>query len=125
MSKTRCGPRMLSHVINIPFIALHSTHAALQQPRSPLLPCRRNISFPTNSIRIHSNAGNSIFSRILRNILQRHPCWPPFDSDNNITIVITIIYIFVIIIIGVVLVIDHFYYFLFTVPFGIILTAFV
>ena len=40
---------MLSHVISIPFIALHSTHTALQLPQSPLLPCRRNISFPANS----------------------------------------------------------------------------
>ena len=49
MSQTRCRPRMLSHVISIPFIALHSTHTALQLPQSPLLPCRRNISFPANS----------------------------------------------------------------------------
>jgi len=41
---------MLSHVISIPyFIALHSTHAALQLPQSPLLPWRKNISFPANS----------------------------------------------------------------------------
>ena len=40
---------MLSHVISIPFKALHSTHTALQLPQSPLLPCRRNISFPANS----------------------------------------------------------------------------
>ena len=40
---------MLSHVISILFIALHSTHTALQLPQSPLLPCRRNISFPANS----------------------------------------------------------------------------
>jgi len=41
---------MLSHVqISIPFIALHSTHTALQLPQSPLLQCRRNISFPANS----------------------------------------------------------------------------
>ena len=39
---------MLSHVINILFKALHSTYAALQLPQSPLLPCRRNISFPAN-----------------------------------------------------------------------------
>ena len=44
-----CRPRMLSHVISIPFIALHSTHTALQLPQSPLFPCRRNISFPANS----------------------------------------------------------------------------
>ena len=43
MSKTRCRPRMLLHVINIPFIAPHSTHAAPQLPQS------RNISFPANS----------------------------------------------------------------------------
>ena len=49
MSYTRCRPRMLSHVISIPYIALHSTHTALQLPQSPLLPCRRNISFPANS----------------------------------------------------------------------------
>ena len=40
---------MLCHVISIPFIALHSTHTALQLPQSPLFPCRRNISFPANS----------------------------------------------------------------------------
>ena len=40
---------MLSHVMNIPFIALSSTHTALQLPQSPLLLCRRNISFPANS----------------------------------------------------------------------------
>ena len=40
---------MLYHVISIPFIALYSTHTALQLPQSPLLPCRRNISFPANS----------------------------------------------------------------------------
>ena len=34
---------MLLHVINIPFIAPHSTHAAPQLPQS------RNISFPANS----------------------------------------------------------------------------
>ena len=45
----RCRPRMLSHVIGMPFIALHSTHTALQLPQSPLLPCRRNISFLANS----------------------------------------------------------------------------
>ena len=49
MSKTRCRPRMLSHVISIPLIAPYSTYAALQLPQSPLLPCRRNISFPANS----------------------------------------------------------------------------
>ena len=38
-----------SHVISISFIALHSTHTALQLPQSPLLPCRRNISFSANS----------------------------------------------------------------------------
>ncbi|CAH3178788.1 unnamed protein product [Porites evermanni] len=49
--KTRqCRPRMLSHVISIPFIVLHSTHTALQLPQSPLLPCRRNISFLANSV---------------------------------------------------------------------------
>ena len=41
-------------------------------------------------------------------ILQRHPSWFLFDSDNTITIVITIIYIFVIIIFSVVLLIDNF-----------------
>ena len=30
-------------------IALHSTHTALQLPQSPMLSCRRNISFPANS----------------------------------------------------------------------------
>ena len=41
---------MLSYVISIPyFIALHSTHTALQLPQSPLLPWRKNISFPANS----------------------------------------------------------------------------
>ena len=41
---------MLSLVISIPFIALPSTHTALQlkPSRPPLLPCRRNISFPAN-----------------------------------------------------------------------------
>ena len=47
----RCRLRMLSHVLSIPFIALHSTHAQLQlkPPQSPLLPCLRNVSFPVNS----------------------------------------------------------------------------
>ena len=42
---------MLSHVISIPFIGLHSTHTVLQlkPPQSLLLPCRRNTSFPANS----------------------------------------------------------------------------
>ena len=42
---------MLSHVISIPFVALHSTYTALQMqaPQSSLLPCRRNVSFPANS----------------------------------------------------------------------------
>ena len=40
---------MLSHVRSIPFIALHSTHTALLLLQSPLLLCRRNISFPANS----------------------------------------------------------------------------
>ena len=31
------------------FILAVSTHTALQLPQSPLLPCRRNISFPANS----------------------------------------------------------------------------
>ena len=31
------------------FILAVSTHTALQLPQSPLLPCRRNISFPGNS----------------------------------------------------------------------------
>ena len=46
-----CRPRMLSHVISIPFIALHSIHTVLQlkPPQSPMLPCCRNISFPANS----------------------------------------------------------------------------
>ena len=41
----------LSHVISIPYIAVHSTHTALQLnlPQSSLLPCRRNISFLANS----------------------------------------------------------------------------
>ena len=48
---TRCRARMLSLVISIPFIALPSTHSALQlkPSQSPLLPCRRNVSFPANS----------------------------------------------------------------------------
>ena len=47
----RCCCRMLSHVISIPFTALHSTHAALElkPPQSPLLLCRRNILFLVNS----------------------------------------------------------------------------
>ena len=53
---------MLSHVISIPFIALHSTHAALQlkPPQSPLLPCRTNILFLANlyCIYIHTCASN-------------------------------------------------------------------
>ena len=42
---------MLSHVISIPFVALHSTYTALQMqpPQSSLLPCCRNVSFPANS----------------------------------------------------------------------------
>ena len=42
---------MLSHVISIPFVALHSTYTALQMqpPQFSLLPCRRNLSFPANS----------------------------------------------------------------------------
>ena len=46
-----CRPRTLSHVISIPFMALHSIHTVLQlkPPQSPMLPCHRNISFPANS----------------------------------------------------------------------------
>lgn len=49
--KMRCWRRMLSHVISIPFTALHSTHAALdlKLPQSPLLLCHRNILFLVNS----------------------------------------------------------------------------
>ena len=45
-----CWPQLLSHVISIPFKALHSTHTALQlKPlKSPLFPCCRDISFPAN-----------------------------------------------------------------------------
>ena len=39
-------------MISIPFIALHSTHTALQLPQSPLLPCRRNISSSANSYQL-------------------------------------------------------------------------
>ena len=43
------------------FIAPHTTHTALQlkPPHSPLLPFRRNISFPADSYPL-INAGNSI-----------------------------------------------------------------
>ena len=41
-----CRPRTLSHMISIPFIALHSIHTVLQL-KPPQ--CCRNISFPTNS----------------------------------------------------------------------------
>ena len=42
---------MLSHVISIPFIAVHSTHTALQLklPQSPLVQHHRNISFSAYS----------------------------------------------------------------------------
>ena len=45
-----CWHQLLSHVISIPFIALHSTHTALKlkPPQSPLFPCCRNISFLAN-----------------------------------------------------------------------------
>ena len=65
MSKTRCRPRMLSHVINIHSIAPHSTHAALQLPQSPLLPCRRNISFPANSYPLRRRKFHLLFIVLL------------------------------------------------------------
>ena len=52
---------MLSHVISIPFIALRSTHTALQLPQSPLLPCRRNISFPANSYPLQRRKFHFVF----------------------------------------------------------------
>ena len=71
---------MLSHVISIPFIALHSTHTALQLPQSPLLPCRRNISFPANSYplkrwKFHNSLGAIFFFAVdLTNVsLRKQP----------------------------------------------------
>ena len=58
---------MLSHVISIPYIALHSTHTALQLPQSPLLPCRRNISFPANSYPLKRQKFRFVFMNVYRN----------------------------------------------------------
>ena len=57
---------MLSDVIDIPLIALHSTHTALQlePPQSLLLPCRRNISFPANSYPLKRRKFHFLFSDV-------------------------------------------------------------
>ena len=57
---------MLSHVIDIPLIALHSTHTALQlEPsQSLLLPYRRNISFPANSYPFKRRKFHFLFSDV-------------------------------------------------------------
>ena len=57
-----CWPQLLSHVISIPFKALHSTHTALQlkPPQSPLFPCGRNISFLPNFYPLKRRKFNNI-----------------------------------------------------------------
>ena len=62
-----CWPRMLFHVISIPFIVLHSTHTALQLPQSPLLPCRSNISFSANSYPLKRQKFRFVFMNVYRN----------------------------------------------------------
>ena len=54
-------------MISIPFIVLHSTHTALQLPQSPLLPCRRNISFPANSYPLKRQKFRFVFMNVYRN----------------------------------------------------------
>ena len=68
---------MFSHVISIPFIALHSTHTALQLPQSPLLPCRRNISFPANSYPLKRRKFRLVF-QCPSGILPPENFLPPF-----------------------------------------------
>ena len=61
------------------FIALHSTHTALQlkPPQSPLLPCRRNISFPANS---YLPWVPEVFLACSGNFR----CWPKADTSSAV-----------------------------------------
>ena len=49
VSQTRYRPRIISHVISIPFIALRSTILHFNCPSPHCSRAARNISFPANS----------------------------------------------------------------------------